>query len=166
MTPLLAGDSGLPNRQLAVDSDLDQLEAVVSWFDRLSDPGVPTDLWMQAQLALVEGFTNAVRHAQAHLMAPPQVQLSLQVTRSLFCIQIIDHGEHFDFAEALARVEADSAASGEDPLAREAHWGLVMLLKLQKDYGWSISYCRRDDGTNCLFFSHPLTADGVAGRSC
>jgi len=65
MTLPLAGDSGLSSRQLTVNSDLDQLEAVLNWFDRLSDPGVPTDLWMQAQLALVEGFTNAVRHAHA-----------------------------------------------------------------------------------------------------
>ncbi len=114
---------------------------------------------MQAQLALVEGFTNAVRHAHGHLVAPPQVHLSLQRSSQAFCIEIIDHGEPFDFTAALARVEAETTASGHDPLAREAHWGLVMFLKLQKDYGWTISHYRRDDGTNGLSLSHPLRAD-------
>ncbi len=114
---------------------------------------------MQAQLALVEGFTNAVRHAHAHLSAPPRVNLSLQITSQVFCIQIIDHGEPFDFHAALARVETEITASGQNPLAREAHWGLVMFLKLQKEYGWTISHRRRDDGTNNLSLSHPLRAD-------
>lgn len=165
MTSTAAADSGLPSRRLAVNSDLGELETVLTWFERQRHPGVPTDQWMQAQLALVEGFTNAVRHAHAHLVAPPQVQLVLHVSSRLFCLEIIDHGEPFDFDAALARVEAELTASAQDPLAREAHWGLVMFLKLQKEYGWTISQARRDDGTNALSLSHPLTADESAGWS-
>ncbi|MCP9834533.1 MULTISPECIES: ATP-binding protein [unclassified Cyanobium] len=166
MTSTASADSGLPGRVLAVNSDLDELQTVLSWFERQRHFGVPTDLWMQAQLGLVEGFTNAVRHAHGHLVAPPPVQLSLHVSSRLFRLQIIDHGEPFDFHAALARVEAEITASGQDPLAREAHWGLVMFLKLQKEYGWTISHGRRDDGTNDLSLSHPLTADESAGGSC
>lgn len=165
MTSTSSADSGLPSRSLAVNSDLGELQTVLTWFERQRHPGVPTDLWMQAQLALVEGFTNAVRHAQVHLVAPPQVQLSLHVCSRLFCLQIIDHGEPFDFGAALARVEAEITAIGQDPLAREAHWGLVMFLKLQKEHGWTISHGRRADGTNGLCLSHPLTADESAGAS-
>ncbi|MCP9784694.1 ATP-binding protein [Cyanobium sp. N5-Cardenillas] len=164
-------NSGLPvdsrptKRELAVNSDLDELESVLTWFERQGHPDVPSDLWMQAQLALVEGFTNAVRHAHAHLAAPQQVHLSLQITSQAFCLQVIDHGEPFDFTAALARVEAEITASGQNPLAREAHWGLVMFLKLQKEYGWTISHCRRDDGRNELSLSHPLRADESADGS-
>ncbi|MCT0211211.1 MAG: serine/threonine protein kinase [Cyanobium sp.] len=156
----------VPDGQLAVSSDLNQLELVLSWFEGLGHPDVPADVWMQAQLALVEGFTNAVRHAHAHLVSPPQVQLALQRSSRLVRLQIVDHGDAFDLASALVRVEAEIAASGSDPLAREAHWGLVMFLKLQKEYGWTISYCREDDGINVLCLSHPLTADAGAGGSC
>ncbi len=165
MTLPMAADF-LPGGQLAVSSDLDQLETVLSWFEGLGHPDVPADVWMQAQLALVEGFTNAVRHAHAHLVSPPWVQLALQRSRHLVRLQIIDHGEAFDLASALATVEAEIAASGADPLAREAHWGLVMFLKLQKEYGWTISYCREDDAINVLSLSHPLTADPGADGSC
>jgi serine/threonine-protein kinase RsbW len=165
MTSTTSADAGLPGRRLAVNSDLGELENVLTWFEQQRHPAVPTDLWMQAQLGLVEAFTNAVRHAQAHLVAPPQVQLVLHVSSRLICLQIIDHGEPFDFNAALARVEAEITASGQDPLVREAHWGLVMFLKLQKEYGWTIRYRRRDDGTNGLSLSHPLTADASAGAS-
>lgn len=159
MSPDWSVDAWQPNSELAVSSDLGELDTVLSWFERQQHPDVPSDLWMQAQLALVEGFTNAVRHAQAHLVAPPQVHLSLQRSSEAFCIEIIDHGEPFDFEAALARVDAEITASGQNPLAREAHWGLVMFLKLQKEYGWTISHCRRDDGTNALSLCHPLRGD-------
>lgn len=156
----------LPDGQLAVSSDLDQLETVLRWFEGLGHPDVPADVWMQAQLALVEGFTNAVRHAHAQLASPPQVELALQRSSRLVHLQITDRGEAFDLSSALATVQAEIAASGADPLAREAHWGLVMFLKLQKEYGWTISYCREDDGINVLSLSHPLTADAGADGSC
>ncbi|MCT0207929.1 ATP-binding protein [Synechococcus sp. CS-1332] len=165
MNPNLSTDALRPNSELAVISDLGELETVLSWFERQQHPDVPSDLWMQAQMALVEGFTNAVRHAHAHLVAPPQVQLSLRLSSSLFFLEIIDHGQPFALESAMARVEAEITESASDPLAREAHWGLVMFLKLQKAYGWTISYTRRDDQSNCLSLSHPLSGDGVVGGS-
>ncbi len=160
-----ASDSDRPLSQLAVNSDLDEIETVLSWFEQLSDPAVPSELWMQAQLALVEGFTNAVRHAHADLDPPPPVQLSVQVSSQGFCVQILDQGAPFDFEAALAAVEQAMEASDHDPLAREAHWGLVMVLKLRSAYGWTISHRRIDGATNCLSLCHPLSADGGTGRS-
>ncbi len=160
-----ASESDRPLSQLAVHSDLDEIETVLRWFEQLSDPAVPSELWMQAQLALVEGFTNAVRHAHADLDPPPPVQLSVQVSSQRFCLQILDQGAPFDFEAALATVEKAMEATGQDPLAREAHWGLVMVLKLRSAYGWTISHRRIGDGTNCLSFCHALSADGGAGRS-
>ncbi|KAF0654054.1 anti-sigma regulatory factor [Cyanobium sp. Copco_Reservoir_LC18] len=158
-------DSDRPLSQLTVNSDLDAIETVLGWFEQLSDPAVPPELWMQAQLALVEGFTNAVRHAHAGLDPPPPVRLSVQVTSEQFCVQILDRGAPFDFEAALAAVDQAMEASGHDPLAREAHWGLVMLLKLRSAYGWTIRYRRIDDGTNGLSLCHPISADGAAGTS-
>ena len=160
-----ASEFDRPLGRLSVRSDLDEIETVLSWFGQLSDPSVPAELWMQAQLALVEGFTNAVRHAHADLDTPPPVQLSVQVTSQGFCVQILDQGTPFDFEAALATVEQAMEASAQDPLARDAHWGLVMLLKLRSAYGWTIRYRRIDTATNGLSLCHPLSADGGTGRS-
>ncbi len=165
MTLPRESESTRPLSQLSVRSDLDEIEAVLSWFGQLRDPAVPSELWMQAQLALVEGFTNAVRHAHADLDPPPPVQLSVQLSRQRFCVQILDQGGPFDFEAALAAVEKAMEATGQDPLAREAHWGLVMVLKLRSAYGWTISHRRIDEATNCLSLCHPLSADGGTGRS-
>jgi serine/threonine-protein kinase RsbW len=158
-------ESDRPPSQLSVNSDLDEIETVLRWFEQLSDPAVPSELWMQAQLALVEGFTNAVRHAHADLDPAPPVQLSVQVNTRSFCLQILDQGPPFDFDAALAAVEKAVEESGRDPLAREAHWGLVMLLKLRAAHGWTISHWRIGATTNCLSLCHDLTADGGAGTS-
>lgn len=160
-----ASESARPLSQLTVRSDLDEIETVLSWFNQLSDAAVPAELWMQAQLALVEGFTNAVRHAHADLDPPPPVQLSVQLSSQRFCVQILDQGAPFDFDAALATVEKAMEASHHDPLAREAHWGLVMFLKLRSAYGWIISYRRVDEETNGLSLCHPLSANGGEGRS-
>lgn len=158
-------ESARPLSQISVRSDLDEIEAVLGWFGQLGDPAVPAELWMQAQLALVEGFTNAVRHAHADLDPAPPVQLSVQVASQQFCVQILDQGAPFDFEAAVAAVEQAMEATAQDPLAREAHWGLVMFLKLRNAYGWTISHRRIDGATNCLSLCHPLSADGGTGRS-
>jgi serine/threonine-protein kinase RsbW len=163
MIPPQPPESGRPLHQLTVSSDLDQLETVLGWFEGLADPAVPAELWMQAQLALVEGFTNAVRHAHAGLEPPPPVRLSVQVTGERLCLQILDRGAPFDFEAALTAVEQAMEASEHDPLAREAHWGLVMLLKLRSTYGWTIRHQRIDTATNGLSLCHPLRADGGEG---
>ncbi len=158
-------ESGLPLSQLAVRSHLDEIETVLHWFDQQWDASVPSELWMQAQLGLVEGFTNAVRHAHVALDPPPPVQLTVQVSSQRFCVQILDQGAPFDFEAALATVEAAMEASDHDPLAREAHWGLVMVLKLRSAYGWTITHRRIGEATNCLSLCHPLSANGGEGRS-
>lgn len=160
-----ASEFDRPLGQLSVRSDLDEIETVLSWFGRLSDPSVPAELWMQAQLALVEGFTNAVRHAHADLDPAPPVQLSVHLSSDGLCVEILDQGAPFDFEAALVTVEQAMDASHQDPLAREAHWGLVMLLKLRSSYGWTISYRQVAEASNCLSLCHPLSAEGGMGRS-
>jgi serine/threonine-protein kinase RsbW len=157
---------GLPPTTLAVRSHLDALEQVLAWFEQWRHPAVPPQLWMEAQLGLVEGFTNAVRHAHAHLVAPPDVTVSVQVASGLLCVEVIDHGEPFDLESAFAQLEEEMSEGDHDPLARDAHWGLVMLLRLRKDYGWTIGYHRKEKGGNGLALHHAISADVPADRTC
>jgi serine/threonine-protein kinase RsbW len=155
------GEPLAPLSSLVVASDLDQIEPVLAWFDGLQLPDVAADLRMQAQLALVEGFTNAVRHAHAPLTAPPSITLSVAVSARLFRLRILDGGGPFDLEAALQALEQELGEGPQDPLARDEHWGFVMLLKLRKDHGWTMHYRPTAQGGNALILSHALKGGEV-----
>jgi serine/threonine-protein kinase RsbW len=142
--------------RLRVPSSLDQLTTVLAWYDRFRHPPLSTELWVQGQTALVEGFSNAVRHAQAALAAPPPVELEACLSDQEFRILISDHGPAFDLEQALGALREVVSAKDFDPLARDEHWGLILLLRLRNDHGWSISHQRTDDGRNRLRLCHGL----------
>jgi serine/threonine-protein kinase RsbW len=48
---------------LETATSLDMLADVLAWFGKLQPPSIPKSVWLRCQLALAEGFTNAVRHA-------------------------------------------------------------------------------------------------------
>jgi serine/threonine-protein kinase RsbW len=146
---------------LAVASDLDAMDTVLGWFEGIPHADVPSLLWLQGQMALVEGFTNAVRHAHADLDPPPDVQLSVSLSDGEFSLEVTDHGRPFDLASALAQLEAEAPGIEDDPLAREAHWGLFLMMKLRRDHGWTITYRRQEDDRNCLCLRHPFEAAGA-----
>lgn len=152
----------MPERRshLAVASDLAAMDAVLGWFEGIPHADVPSLLWLQAQMALVEGFTNAVRHAHADLDPPPDVLLSVDLSDDDFRLDVMDHGQPFDFESALAQLEAEAKGIEHDPLAREAHWGLFLLMKLRRDHGWTITYRRQENDLNCLCLRHPFRDAG------
>ncbi len=146
--------------RLRVPSSLDQLTTVLAWYGRFHHPPLPTELWVQGQTALVEGFSNAVRHAQASLAAPPPVELEGCLSDREFRILISDHGPTFDLERSLNSIRELVSAEGFDPLDRDEHWGLILLVRLRDDHGWSISQERTDDGRNRLQLCHGLRLAG------
>jgi serine/threonine-protein kinase RsbW len=126
-------------------------------------------VWVQAQTALVEAFTNAVRHAHGAMAEPPPVRVEV-ATRSMgtgrqMCLVIHDRGLPFDLEAAMVALEPDSgdsgvaAAAGEGPPTlpeRDAHWGLVMLARLRDRHGWQIDYRSAEEGGNQLVLLSPL----------
>ena len=116
------------------------LEQVLSWFDQLHQPFIPTKVWLQCQLAIAEGFTNAVRHA--HKGLPTDVPIKIEVT---LCpqhleLRIWDHGPPFDLEQWFQAHEqkVDSSSGGGR--------GLEILKKIADQ----LSYTRTDDNRNCL----------------
>jgi len=56
--------SSVKHISLQVNTDMNSLTKVLDWFEQLQDLSLPNEVWFQFQLALAEGFTNAVRHTQ------------------------------------------------------------------------------------------------------
>ena len=143
--------------QAEFPSNLEAMADLVEWFERKRPGGLDDMVWIQAQTALMEGFTNAVRHAHALLEPPPLVGVSLSMVGGQLRLGILDHGAPFDL-EALWR---EQAIQGEEPFGlddlpeREAHWGLIILRRLQQDFGWSIRYEPLSDGGNLLVMEGP-----------
>ncbi|WP_411871984.1 ATP-binding protein [Vulcanococcus limneticus] len=143
--------------QAEFPSTLDAMAELLEWFEQKRPGGLDDMVWIQAQTALMEGFTNAVRHAHGLLETPPVVGVTLSLVGSQLRLGIRDHGAPFDL-EALWR---EQVTQGEEPLGldglpeRESHWGLIILRRLQRDYGWSIRYEPLAGGGNMLLLEGP-----------
>jgi serine/threonine-protein kinase RsbW len=133
-------------------SRLEAVEELLGWLEEVRCPGVPDSLWVQAQTALVEGFTNAVRHAHAPLDPPPPVAVRLLCCSSVLEIQVEDAGAPFQPGRA------------ENPQPdRDSQWGLILLERLQEQHGWSIAYEPGEAGGNVLRIRHALDQDPSCG---
>jgi serine/threonine-protein kinase RsbW len=126
---------------LQVTTDLKALDSVLSGFESINQPFIPKKVWLQCQLALAEGFTNAVRHA--HKGKPSDVPIDIEVT--LFAerleIRIWDEGPPFDLEKRLKTLP--EVANKESGGGR----GIAILHKIAD----SLSYSRTIDNRNCLF---------------
>lgn len=78
--------------QASFPSRLDSVALLLEWLEQHRPPGVDAQLWVQAQTALVEGFSNAVRHAHAQLDPAPAVVVTLEVTPQHLQVQLRDQG--------------------------------------------------------------------------
>ena len=86
---------------LQVNTDLNALTRVLEWFEQLKDLSLPNEVWWKFQLALAEGFTNAVRHAHKNLPVETPVQLEIMVFNGRLELKVWDCGPYFDFDAKL-----------------------------------------------------------------
>ena len=123
-------------------SHLEELKGVQRWFRTLITGLAKDTPWLDEQfdqlnLALAEGFTNAVRHAHAHLPDSTPIEIELWVSCQQIEIRIIDRGEPFD---------PDSLSAPKPGALREGGYGWFLLRKLSDQ----VSYERWADQFNCL----------------
>jgi serine/threonine-protein kinase RsbW len=90
-------DIAVKTLSLQVNSDLNALANVLEWFEQLQDLSLPTETWFEFQLALVEGFTNAVRHAHKDLPVETLIQLEVIAFEERLEFRVWDCGLYFDF---------------------------------------------------------------------
>lgn len=134
---------------IQVKTDLGELDQVLQWFEQFNQPPISYDLWMQGKLVLIEGLTNAIRHAHQNLPQSTPIDLDVKVFSNQLELSVWDEGPAFDFEALLARVGREHS----DPLERDAHWGGVLMRKLREKYCWTIQYaCPAHSAThrNCL----------------
>jgi serine/threonine-protein kinase RsbW len=136
--------------EFSFPSSLEATQSLLDWFERQQPAGLDPLLWIQAKTALVEGFTNAVRHAHGPLVPPPSVKVSLSLTPTHLQLHIHDQGVPFDITNAWANV-----ARTPD---QDSNWGLIMLCRLHRDFGWLIRYDHLPNGGNRLVMKRALNA--------
>jgi len=116
----------LERAHLSVNSRLDELVAVQQWFRVLIAKRAKETPWINDQfdrlnLALAEGFTNAVRHAHAGLPAATPIDIELVLEAEKIEICIFDQGAPFD---------PDSLTEPQPGTLREGGYGWFLLRRL------------------------------------
>ncbi len=127
---------------LTVKSELKLLNLVQQWFENFWLQHFPQLGWSESQfyrlnLALAEGFTNAVRHA--HHALPPETTIDIDVSLwfDRIEIRIWDHGKPFN---------PDAIAEPEPGTLQVGGYGWFLLRRLAD----RVVYERGSDGRNCL----------------
>lgn len=120
------------------NTDLDSLPQVLAWFEQFNQAPIPYAVWLEYQLALVEGFTNAVRHAHACKTSETPIDLEIAIDQEAIELRIWDCGSGFNLDQSLAnpQVMEQTAERGR---------GLKIINKIAD----TVSYIRMGQ-RNCL----------------
>ena len=121
-----ANSEMLERAHLTVSSHLEELSTVQRWFRLLVARLATESPWIDEQfnqlnLALAEGFTNAVRHAHANLPANTPIDIELSLNPERIELRIFDRGAPFD-PDSLSEPVAGSL--------REGGYGWFLLRRL------------------------------------
>ena len=134
----------LKQDRLKVETDLHAVTKVLQWFEDFTKPMLPQPSQSQCQLAFVEGFTNAVRHAHHNLPPTTPIELELKIFPDSLEMRIWDQGPPFDLQAKLQ--EALDRQKDIDPLSAEGGRGLIFMHQLMDE----LAYLRVDNERNCL----------------
>jgi serine/threonine-protein kinase RsbW len=139
---LMSNVSYLKRVKLEVKNELEALPKVLQWFEKNVHSFFPEKFCWEAQVALAEGFTNAVRHAHRHLSRNLIIPLELTIFADHLEIKIWDFGQPFNFDEKLQLLREKNRDSWE----REGGRGLDFMAKLTNE----VQYIRVNNQQNCL----------------
>ncbi|MCM1981593.1 ATP-binding protein [Lyngbya confervoides] len=150
----------LPHRQFQqrFSTDLNQLPQVVQWLSTAKPADCPETVWQQVNMALIEGFSNAVRHAHRQLPPETPIDVRLALFSQRLQLMIWDWGPPFDLEAALQGRAQTLQRPDYDPLAQERQWGVQIFLKLRQEFGWRIALGRTENDRNCLTFEKQFEA--------
>ncbi|MBD2099123.1 anti-sigma regulatory factor [Trichocoleus sp. FACHB-591] len=136
---------------LRVNTDLNELVQVLSWFETFNQPHIPKLVWLQCQTALAEGLTNAIRHAHKHQPLETPIDIEVSSSANTLEIRIWDCGPPFDFNAKLEQV--DDKVDFDSSSGR----GLQIL----KSVADKLSYSSTEDKRNCLLIVKHYAANEI-----
>ncbi|MBK1988606.1 anti-sigma regulatory factor [Sphaerospermopsis aphanizomenoides BCCUSP55] len=127
---------------LTVKSDLKLQNQVQQWFEKFSLQYLTQRGWPESQLhklnlALVEGFTNAVRHA--HLALPPEtdIEIELSLWMDRLEMRMWDYGKPFN---------PDEVPEPQPGTLQDHGYGWFLIRRVAD----RVVYERDSDNRNCL----------------
>ncbi len=139
----------LKHNHLQVRTDLNNLSHVLDWLNQIDHVSLSDMDWLRCQIALAEGFTNAVRHAHQALPVETPIDIEVKIDPGYIEMYIWDQGPPFDLLEQLSKMpQAD----------RESDRGRGLLIMNQ--VADQLSYERVEDSKNYL-----LMVKYVSGQS-
>jgi serine/threonine-protein kinase RsbW len=89
---------------LKVNTDLNTVAQVLQWYEQLEYLPIPKKILDQCKLALIEGFTNAVRHAHKGMPIETPIELEVTVFKGRLEMKIWDYGQPFDLQARLREI--------------------------------------------------------------
>lgn len=126
--------------KIEVKSDLKAVDLVLLQFNKIYHNTIHQQDWLQCQLALVEGFTNVVRHAHQNLPASTPIRIAIAIDSVKMTISIWDYGKPFDlknFIKTTSEKNHKWEGSGR---------GIAIMYKIAD----SLTYQRVSATENCL----------------
>jgi serine/threonine-protein kinase RsbW len=88
-------DTPLKKIHLQVNTEITAVNPVIDWYEQLEHLPISKTFLDQCLLMLVEGFTNAVRHAHKDLPWETPIELEVIVFNERLEIRIWDYGQPF-----------------------------------------------------------------------
>ncbi|MBW4465862.1 MAG: ATP-binding protein [Pegethrix bostrychoides GSE-TBD4-15B] len=125
--------------RLQVETNLEDLAAVLSWFNGHCQPQLSRQTLIQCQTILAEGFTNAVRHAHRDKSMHTPIELEVSILADQIELRIWDCGPEFDLEQRIQtspRQTQTEATGGR---------GIQLIAGLADSYSY-----RRTGSRNCL----------------
>jgi serine/threonine-protein kinase RsbW len=125
-------------QRIHVSTNLSELARILAWFQSIEQASVTDEDWMQCQIALAEGFTNAVVHAHRELPSETPIEIDIYFSVGQIEMRIWDYGPPFELIEQIhGGMPAPEAETGR---------GLALLSKIADH----IQYRPVADDRNCL----------------
>ena len=126
---------------LQVETELEELKEVLQWFENFVFPAIPQKMGWQCEVALVEAFTNAVRHAHQNLPKTTPIDLEVELFPNFLEMRIWDQGKPFDLKAKLQTSKKET-----NSLEKEGGRGLQFIKKLTDE----LQYLNLPNHRNCL----------------
>ena len=86
---------------LTVPSTLQALSKVLQWFSQFKGQSADEVFWLQCEIALVEIFTNAVRHAHRDYPEETPIEIIVDLSPDSLKLEVWDQGQSFDLIHHL-----------------------------------------------------------------